>query len=72
MSQAQTKTFSTKKGFWERITFVVGTEDCVKIYGEVPQPEAPSIDSLDRRYDESDKDWTVGWLNDEVDPCSPE
>ena len=72
MIQAQTKTFSTKKGFWEQITFKVGAKDCVEIYGEVTQPKAPSIESLDRRYEASDKDWITDWLNDEDDPCSPE
>ena len=39
---------------------------------EWPHPEAPSVESLDRRYEASDKSWIQGWLQDEVDPCSPE
>ncbi len=35
------------------------------------KPEAPPIESLDRRYEASDKSWIEGWLEDEVDPCVP-
>lgn len=35
-------------------------------------PACPSLESLNRRFEASDKSWLEDWLVDEVDPGTPE
>lgn len=34
-------------------------------------PQPPSLESLQRRHDAADQDWTRDWLKDDADPCRP-
>ncbi len=72
MSQLQTATTSSPRGIWENHIFFAPSVGSVKVFGGLTRPEAPSIESLERRYEASDKSWIEAWLQDEVDPCSPE
>ena len=35
-------------------------------------PPCPSLESLGRRFESSDKNWVEDWLADDVDACTPE
>lgn len=44
----------------------------LKMLEQMAEPSYPSLESLNRRFEASDKSWRAGWLADDVDPCTPE
>ncbi len=34
-------------------------------------PQAPSLESLQRRHESADPGWMRKWIEDDVDPCRP-
>ncbi len=72
--QAPNQMMSEAKARWGQLTYYTLRESCEVIIDDQPtkSPQCPPLESLSRRYEASDKTWVEGWLEDEVDPCSPE
>lgn len=72
MANVKIRTSSETESRWEaRIT--IGEDELeVRINGErLAGVDCPSIESLARRYEASDKSWLSSWLADESDPTEP-
>lgn len=59
---------------WDPVTFRTRPGQCDVILDDQPVKAArpPSLESLDRRHDASDKTWVRGWVADDIDPSLPE
>ncbi len=71
----RTRTSLTRvEAHWDEVTFRTRPEQCEVILDDRPVKTAhpPSLESLERRHDASDKTWVQGWLADDIDPSLSE
>ena len=69
-----TETTRISKPRWMATASVICCQVVVddQSFGEAPPaPILESLDSLNRRFEASDKSWIAEWLAEDDDPCSP-
>lgn len=64
--------FSVSAFRWDaRVTIKSPDVGSVECGDGADSPQPPSLESLQRRHDAADQDWTRDWLKDDADPCRP-
>jgi len=64
--------FSVSAFRWDsRVTIKSPDVGSVESGDGTMSPEAPSLESLQRRHDANDPNWIREWLDGDVDPCRP-
>jgi len=73
MAEKQARTSNEARSSWKG-RVVIGSDSLTVILEEqnLTRPACPSLDSLTRRYEASDKSWQQDWLADDTDPMRPE
>lgn len=66
-------TRSEATALWREVSYRTRQDDCAVHVGGKPMGDiaGPPIDSMQRRFDASDRTWVASWLADDVDPAEP-